>query len=159
MIHNIAHQGRGPMAELAPMEVPPHYAELFRLYDPIGGEHMNIFKAGLACATRIVAVSHGCASACGHSRVGTCDTSELPLPMSLELFWLYNPIAREQMMMLGASLSLEGHASHLSRTGEPAVGKPQDCIASSAEKLSSRELDGTSSLAHSSHSQAARLAG
>lgn len=61
VIHNIAHQGRGPMAELAPMEVPPQYTELFRLDDPIGGEHMNIFKAGLACATRIVAVSHGCA--------------------------------------------------------------------------------------------------
>ena len=59
VIHNIAHQGRGPMAELEPMEVPPQYHELFRLYDPIGGEHMNIFKAGLACATRVVAVSHG----------------------------------------------------------------------------------------------------
>lgn len=59
VIHNIAHQGRGPMAELAPMEVPPQYTELFRLDDPIGGEHMNIFKAGLACATRVVAVSHG----------------------------------------------------------------------------------------------------
>ena len=59
VIHNIAHQGRGPMAELAPMEVPPHYTELFRLDDPIGGEHMNIFKAGLACATRIIAVSRG----------------------------------------------------------------------------------------------------
>ena len=47
------------MAELAPMEIPPNYTELFRLYDPIGGEHMNIFKAGLACAHRIVAVSHG----------------------------------------------------------------------------------------------------
>ncbi|CAK0787417.1 Soluble starch synthase 2-3, chloroplastic/amyloplastic [Coccomyxa viridis] len=64
VIHNIAHQGRGPMAELAPMEVPPRYAELFRLDDPIGGEHMNIFKAGLACATRIVAVSHGYAWEC-----------------------------------------------------------------------------------------------
>ena len=72
VIHNIAHQGRGPMAELAPMEVPPRYAELFRLYDPIGGEHMNIFKAGLACATRIVAVSHGCASARGRSQMSTC---------------------------------------------------------------------------------------
>ncbi|CAL5222405.1 g4764 [Coccomyxa viridis] len=64
VIHNIAHQGRGPMAELAPMEVPPQYTELFRLDDPIGGEHMNIFKAGLACATRVVAVSHGYAWEC-----------------------------------------------------------------------------------------------
>lgn len=62
VIHNIAHQGRGPMAELAPFEVPPSYKELFRLDDPIGGEHMNIMKAGIITAHRVVAVSHGCAS-------------------------------------------------------------------------------------------------
>lgn len=61
VIHNIAHQGRGPMAELAPFEVPPSYKELFRLDDPIGGEHMNIMKAGIITAHRVVAVSHGCA--------------------------------------------------------------------------------------------------
>ena len=61
VIHNIAHQGRGPMAELAPFEVPPSYRELFRLDDPIGGEHMNIMKAGIITAHRVVAVSHGCA--------------------------------------------------------------------------------------------------
>lgn len=59
VIHNIAHQGRGPMAELAPFEVPPSYTELFRLDDPIGGEHMNIMKAGIMTAHRVVAVSHG----------------------------------------------------------------------------------------------------
>lgn len=59
VIHNIAHQGRGPMAELAPFEVPPSYKELFRLDDPIGGEHMNIMKAGIITAHRVVAVSHG----------------------------------------------------------------------------------------------------
>lgn len=47
------------MAELAPLEIPQHYTESFRLYDPIGGEHMNIMKAGLQAAHRIVAVSHG----------------------------------------------------------------------------------------------------
>lgn len=31
----------------------------FYLDDPIGGAHMNCFKAGLICAHRIVAVSHG----------------------------------------------------------------------------------------------------
>lgn len=59
VIHNIAHQGRGPMAELGPLEIPGHYVESFRLYDPIGGEHMNIMKAGFLHAHRIVAVSHG----------------------------------------------------------------------------------------------------
>lgn len=59
VIHNIAHQGRGPMDELNNLEVPEHYRELFKLYDPIGGEHMNIMKAGLITAHKIVAVSHG----------------------------------------------------------------------------------------------------
>jgi len=31
----------------------------FYLDDPIGGAHMNCFKAGLILAHRIVAVSHG----------------------------------------------------------------------------------------------------
>ena len=59
VIHNMAHQGRGPMADLSNLEVPAHYNEHFRLYDPIGGEHMNIMKAGLLTAHRLVAVSHG----------------------------------------------------------------------------------------------------
>ena len=59
VVHNMAHQGRGPMAELANLEVAPHYTEHFRLYDPIGGEHMNIMKAGFLTAHRLVAVSHG----------------------------------------------------------------------------------------------------
>ena len=47
------------MDELAPLEIPEHHRELFRLYDPIGGEHMNIMKAAFITAHRIVAVSHG----------------------------------------------------------------------------------------------------
>ena len=43
-----------------PVQVPSHYSEHFRLYDPIGGEHMNIMKAALLTAHRLVAVSHGC---------------------------------------------------------------------------------------------------
>ncbi len=35
-----------------------------RLYDPIGGEHMNVLKAGLECAHRLVAVSLGYAWEC-----------------------------------------------------------------------------------------------
>ena len=64
VIHNMAHQGRAPMDELFRFEIPDHYRELFRLYDPIGGEHMNIMKAGLITAHRIVAVSHGYAWEC-----------------------------------------------------------------------------------------------
>eukprot|EP00891_Asterochloris_glomerata_P009947 jgi/Astpho2/9947/fgenesh1_pm.00152_%23_19_t len=64
VIHNMAHQGRGPLAELSNFEIPGQYAEHFRLYDPIGGEHMNIMKAGLINAHRIVAVSHGYAWEC-----------------------------------------------------------------------------------------------
>jgi len=60
VVHNIAHQGRGPMAELAPLEVPSAYTHFFRLDDPIGGVHMNVMKAGLMAAHRVVAVSHGC---------------------------------------------------------------------------------------------------
>ncbi|KAG0494695.1 hypothetical protein HPP92_005689 [Vanilla planifolia] len=36
-----------------------HYINLFKLQDPIGGEHFNIFAAGLRAADRIVTVSHG----------------------------------------------------------------------------------------------------
>lgn len=64
VIHNIAHQGRGPMAELSQMEIPASYREMFRLDDPIGGEHMNIMKAGIITAHRVVAVSHGYAWEC-----------------------------------------------------------------------------------------------
>lgn len=57
VIHNMAHQGRGPFVETEHLELPPNYREVFRLYDPIGGEHMNIMKAGLHFSHRIVAVS------------------------------------------------------------------------------------------------------
>ena len=64
VIHNIAHQGRAPMDELEPFEIPDNYRELFRLDDPVGGEHMNVMKAGLITAHRIVAVSNGYAWEC-----------------------------------------------------------------------------------------------
>lgn len=59
VIHNIAHQGRGPVADFGHVDLPPHYLDLFRLYDPVGGEHFNIFAAGLKTADRVVTVSHG----------------------------------------------------------------------------------------------------
>ena len=33
--------------------------DFFKLYDPVGGEHFNIFAAGLKAADRLVTVSHG----------------------------------------------------------------------------------------------------
>ncbi|KAF3789343.1 Starch synthase 2 [Nymphaea thermarum] len=59
VIHNIAHQGRGPVDNFSLTGLPDHYLDLFRLYDPVGGEHFNIFAAGLKAADRVVTVSHG----------------------------------------------------------------------------------------------------
>lgn len=64
VIHNIAHQGRGPLSDYSFLGLPDHYSNKFRLYDPVGGEHLNIFMAGLITAHRIVAVSHGYAWEC-----------------------------------------------------------------------------------------------
>nr|KYP42916.1 hypothetical protein KK1_035665 [Cajanus cajan] len=59
VIHNIAHQGRGPVDDFRYTDLPEHYIDLFKLYDPVGGDHFNIFAAGLKAADRIVTVSHG----------------------------------------------------------------------------------------------------
>ncbi|XP_058096437.1 granule-bound starch synthase 2, chloroplastic/amyloplastic-like isoform X2 [Magnolia sinica] len=59
VIHNIAHQGRGPVDDFAIVDLPDDYKNLFTLYDPVGGEHFNIFAAGLKTADRVVTVSHG----------------------------------------------------------------------------------------------------
>ena len=58
-LHNMAYQGRGPFAELDEFEVPDNYRDTFFLDDPVGGEHMNILKAGIITASRVVAVSEG----------------------------------------------------------------------------------------------------
>ncbi|CAM8987619.1 unnamed protein product [Rhodiola kirilowii] len=59
VIHNIAHQGRGPVNDFSKVDLPGHYIDLFRMYDPLGGEHFNIFAAGLKAADRVITVSHG----------------------------------------------------------------------------------------------------
>ncbi|XP_028759805.1 granule-bound starch synthase 2, chloroplastic/amyloplastic-like [Neltuma alba] len=59
VIHNIAHQGRGPVDDFSYVDLPEHYIDLFKLYDPVGGDHFNIFAAGLKSADRVVTVSHG----------------------------------------------------------------------------------------------------
>ncbi|XP_010485530.1 PREDICTED: starch synthase 2, chloroplastic/amyloplastic-like [Camelina sativa] len=59
VIHNIAHQGRGPVDDFSCVDLPGHYLDTFKLYDPVGGEHFNIFAAGLKAADRVLTVSHG----------------------------------------------------------------------------------------------------
>ncbi|KAJ0237286.1 Starch synthase 2 [Hirschfeldia incana] len=59
VIHNIAHQGRGPVDDFSYVDLPGHYLDSFKLYDPVGGEHFNIFAAGLKAADRVLTVSHG----------------------------------------------------------------------------------------------------
>ncbi|CAO2820293.1 unnamed protein product [Amaranthus hypochondriacus] len=59
VIHNIAHQGRGPLDDFSYVDLPSDYIDYFKLYDPVGGEHFNIFAAGLKAADRILTVSHG----------------------------------------------------------------------------------------------------
>ncbi|KAL0332079.1 UNVERIFIED_CONTAM: Granule-bound starch synthase 2, chloroplastic/amyloplastic [Sesamum calycinum] len=51
--------GRGPLDDFSYVDLPPHYLDLFKLYDPVGGDHFNIFAAGLKTADRVVTVSHG----------------------------------------------------------------------------------------------------
>ncbi|XP_072990359.1 soluble starch synthase 2-2, chloroplastic/amyloplastic-like [Typha latifolia] len=59
VIHNIAHQGRGPVDDFRYVDLPGHYIDHFKLHDPMGGDHFNIFAAGLKAADRVVSVSHG----------------------------------------------------------------------------------------------------
>lgn len=40
-------------------DLPPHCLDFFKLYDPMGGEHLNIFAAGIKTADRVVTVSCG----------------------------------------------------------------------------------------------------
>ena len=59
VIHNMAHQGRGPLVEFNNLQLPDHYKHHFLLDDPMGGECMNIMQAGLRLATKVIAVSEG----------------------------------------------------------------------------------------------------
>lgn len=59
VIHNIAHQGRGPLDDFNHVDLPSQCMNLFKLHDPVGGTHFNIFAAGLKTADRVVTVSHG----------------------------------------------------------------------------------------------------
>ncbi|XP_010279667.1 PREDICTED: granule-bound starch synthase 2, chloroplastic/amyloplastic-like [Nelumbo nucifera] len=56
VIHNIAHQGCGPVCDFRYVDLPQNY---FKLHDPGGGEHFKVLAAGLKAADRVVTVSHG----------------------------------------------------------------------------------------------------
>mmetsp|Transcript_34018 Transcript_34018/g.108096 ORF Transcript_34018/g.108096 Transcript_34018/m.108096 type:complete len:683 (+) Transcript_34018:78-2126(+) len=71
VIHNITHQGRGPVDDFNCLGVDPEkYSGDFFLDDPVGGEHNNIMKAGIMSAHRVVAVSEGYAWECQTSEGG-----------------------------------------------------------------------------------------
>lgn len=57
--HLLVVQGRGPVGDFYHVDLPEHYMDLFKMHDPVGGEHFNIFAAGLKTADRVVTVSHG----------------------------------------------------------------------------------------------------
>ncbi|KAM3401857.1 hypothetical protein ACQJBY_006068 [Aegilops geniculata] len=59
VIHNIAHQGRGPLDDFSYLDLPSNYIDLFKHHDPFGGDHLNIFAAGIKAADRLLTVSHG----------------------------------------------------------------------------------------------------
>ena len=60
IVHNMAHQGRGPLDEFDQLDLDSgKYKDKFYLDDPFGGECMNIMQAGLRLATKVIAVSEG----------------------------------------------------------------------------------------------------
>ncbi|KAI7844784.1 hypothetical protein COHA_001664 [Chlorella ohadii] len=59
VVHNLAHQGRGPPEELGMLDLPDDYYKLFSLRDAHSGSWMmNVLKAGAIASHRIVAVSN-----------------------------------------------------------------------------------------------------
>ncbi|KAJ8491284.1 hypothetical protein OPV22_013005 [Ensete ventricosum] len=56
VIHNISHQGRGPVEDFFHVDLPDQHMDLFKLYEPMGGDHFNIFAAGLKTADRVITI-------------------------------------------------------------------------------------------------------
>ena len=69
VIHNMAHQGRGPMAELAPLEIPQQYEDLVS----VGTEHRVMPQSRGSRCTTLVRRPHG---------LHTASVSVLLLPCS-----------------------------------------------------------------------------
>lgn len=59
VLHNAAHQGRGPPSDADLYGVGGDRRSAFDLDDPVGGKHSNILKAGIEAAHRVVCVSRG----------------------------------------------------------------------------------------------------
>ena len=59
VLHNVAHQGRGPVTDVALYGIHGDRAAPFTLDDPVGGLHSNMLKAGIEASHRVVAVSDG----------------------------------------------------------------------------------------------------
>uniref|UniRef100_A0A7S0SDU2 Starch synthase, chloroplastic/amyloplastic n=1 Tax=Mantoniella antarctica TaxID=81844 RepID=A0A7S0SDU2_9CHLO len=57
IVHNIAHQGRSAPDDVRRLGLPDHHTGAFYLDDPVGGPCMNIMKAGIEYATKVIAVS------------------------------------------------------------------------------------------------------
>jgi len=116
VLHNMAHQGRGPFDELSNFEIPQHMEHSFFLDDPIGGEHMNILKAGIESAHRLVAVSHGYAWECQTQEGGW------GLDMYLrDLSWKFRGIVngidlQEWNPALDAAIATDGYQNYTKET-------------------------------------------
>ena len=59
VLHNMAHQGRGPLHDFNAFGLPSQYRDVFVLNDPVGGVCMNVMQAGVKLASRVIAVSQG----------------------------------------------------------------------------------------------------
>ena len=59
VIHNIAHQGRTTPEDVWRLGLPDHHTGAFYLDDPQEGACMNVLKAGIEYATKVIAVSPG----------------------------------------------------------------------------------------------------
>jgi starch synthase len=59
VVHNIAHQGRSAPDDVWRLGLPEHHTGAFYLDDPMEGACMNVLKAGIEYATKVVAVSPG----------------------------------------------------------------------------------------------------
>jgi len=59
IIHNIAHQGRAFPEDVWKLGLPEEHTGAFYLDDPVEGPCMNMLKAGIEYATKVIAVSPG----------------------------------------------------------------------------------------------------
>uniref|UniRef100_A0A2C9WJ93 starch synthase n=1 Tax=Manihot esculenta TaxID=3983 RepID=A0A2C9WJ93_MANES len=132
VIHNIAHQGRGPVDDFRYMDLPGHYIDLFKLYDPVGGEHSNILAAGLKTADRLVTVSHGYAWELKTSE-GGWGLHNIINENGWKMSGIVNGIdAKEWNPQFDVHLTLDGYTNYSLETLD--TGKPQ-CKAALQKEL------------------------